>query len=150
MLKVSRLADYAVLIMSSLGMDSHAHRPASVIAADTGLPEPTASKVLKSLAREGMLDSLRGTAGGYRLARPAVDITIADIVAAIDGPVALTPCVEGSGDNCQLSGQCGLSGRWTPVNRAVQAALESVTLADMMRPAFAAQRMDSSTVERRP
>ncbi len=132
MLKISRLADYAVVVMSGLDQ-SGPHRAASDLAASVGLPEPTVCKVLKILAREGLLESVRGMNGGYRLARAPVHITIADIVTAMDGPIAMTPCTDGSTDSCQLSGRCAVTGRWNPVNQAIRTALENVTLADMTK-----------------
>lgn len=142
MLKISRLADYAVVIMTGLSRHDDAHQSAADLARDTGLPEPTVSKVLKLLAKAGLLDSLRGAKGGYGLARLPKDVTMAELIAAVDGPIALTACTEkGSGD-CTLSGHCAMHGRWNPLNRAILTALEGVTLADMMaaRPALKSRR----------
>jgi FeS assembly SUF system regulator len=142
MLKISRLADYAVVIMTGLSRQGAAHLSACDIAKEVGLPEPTVSKILKLLARAGLLESLRGARGGYGLVKTARDTTMADIIAAVDGPIALTACTEkGSGD-CTLRGHCAMHGRWNPLNRAILTALEGVTLADMMtaRPALKPRR----------
>jgi FeS assembly SUF system regulator len=132
-LKISRLADYAVVTMSGL-THTGPHRAASELAEAVRLPEPTVSKVLKILTREGLLESVRGTNGGYRLARAPRDITVLDVVTAVEGPITLTPCTDGSHESCQLSGRCSVSGRWNPVNQAIRTALENVTLADMSAP----------------
>jgi len=109
------------------------------IAANTGIPEPTVSKVLKTLAASDMVSSQRGARGGYRLNRDLSAIPIAAVIAAMDGPIALTACVEGSGTGCEAQGLCPMRGRWDPVNDAIQSALSSITLADMqasLLPAF--------------
>lgn len=142
MLKISRLADYAVVIMTGLSCRDGVYQSANDLAHEMSLPEPTVSKILKLLAKAGLLDSLRGAHGGYGLVKKAVDTTMAEIIVAVDGPIALTACTEkGSGD-CGFSGHCAMHGRWNPLNRAILTALEGVTLADMMaaRPALKPRR----------
>ena len=109
------------------------------IAAATGIPEPTVAKVLKTLAAGDLVSSQRGARGGYRLNRDLAAIPIADVIAAVDGPIALTACVEGSPSGCESQGLCPMRGRWDPVNDAIHQALSSITLADMQAaplPAF--------------
>ena len=101
------------------------------IATATGIPEPTVAKVLKILAGGGFVASQRGAHGGYRLTRPLGTIPVSEVIAAIDGPIALTACVEGSAGGCESESLCPMRGRWDPVNTAIQEALGAITLADM-------------------
>jgi FeS assembly SUF system regulator len=137
MLRLSKLTDYAVVVLVRLsGLDGVQTSPG--IAAATGIPEPTVAKVLKILAGSQLVTSQRGARGGYRLNRDLADIPVADVIAAIDGPIALTACVEGSATECESSCLCPMRGRWDPVNDAIQAALSSITLADMQAPTIPA------------
>lgn len=130
MLRLSKLTDYAVVVLVRLsGTDGMQTSPG--IAAATGIPEPTVAKVLKTLATSGLVTSQRGARGGYRLNRPLAAIPIADVIAAIDGPIALTACVEGSTSECEFKEFCPMRGRWDPVNDAIQTALSRITLAEM-------------------
>ena len=106
------------------------------------VPEPTAAKVLKLLARASLLASQRGSNGGYELARPAAEITVAEIIVALDGPIALAACVEGSLDHCGVEQLCSMRGNWNRVNRAIREALEDITLADMARPFTASPKVE--------
>jgi FeS assembly SUF system regulator len=130
MLRVSRLADYSVVVLVKLG-----HRPdvtnSTSLAVETGIPEPTVAKVLKALGAAGLVVSQRGARGGYRIARALGDIRLTQVIAAIDGPIALTACVDGETGGCQMDGRCSVRGRWTMVNDAVRSTLERITLADM-------------------
>lgn len=133
MLKLSKLTDYAVVVLVSLG-DQSALQSSGGIAAATGIPEPTVAKVLKTMTAAGLVLSQRGARGGYRLARPLSGIAVAEVIAAIDGPIALTACVEHSQNICESSGLCPVRGRWDKVNGAILQALSGISLADM-RPA---------------
>jgi FeS assembly SUF system regulator len=128
MLRLSKLTDYAVVVLVRLSRETGVQTSPG-IAATTGIPEPTVAKVLKTLAARGLVASQRGARGGYRLLRPLAAIPVADVIAAIDGPIALTACVEGSTVECES--QCPMRGRWDPVNEAIQQALTNITLADM-------------------
>ncbi len=130
MLRLSKLTDYAVVVLIRLS-HGEAVQTSPGIAAGIGLPEPTVAKVLKALASSGLVSSQRGARGGYRLARPLSAIPVTDVVAAIDGPIALTACVEGSGAGCEAECLCPVRGRWDLVNDAVRQALGRITLADM-------------------
>ncbi|WP_297489681.1 SUF system Fe-S cluster assembly regulator [Acidocella sp.] len=135
MLKLSRLTDYAVAALVRLSAaEGVATSPG--IAAAIGVPEPTVAKVLKSLAGQGLVTSTRGARGGYRLGRKLSDITVAEIIVAIDGPIALTSCVEGSAGTCESQTLCPVAGRWDPVNTAIRDALQNITLADMAQAAL--------------
>ena len=118
MLRLSKLTDYAVVVLVRLsGMEGVQTSPG--IAAATGIPEPTVAKVLKTLAAGDLVASQRGAKGGYRLNRHLAAIPIADVIAAIDGPIALTACVDGSASGCESQGLCPMRGRWDPVNDAI-------------------------------
>lgn len=133
MLRLSKLTDYAVVVLVRLSrMDTVQTSPG--IAAATGIPEPTVAKVLKTLAASDLVTSQRGAKGGYRLNRSLSAIPIADVIAAIDGPIALTACVEGSSAGCESQDLCPMRGRWDPVNDAINKALSGITLADMQVP----------------
>ncbi len=131
MLKLSRLTDYAVVALVRLnGAEGVSTSPG--IAATIGIPEPTVAKVLKALAGHGLVTSTRGAHGGYRLSRPLEQIAVAEVIVAIDGPIALTSCVDG-GMGCESQSLCPVAGRWDPVNDAIRDALTRISLADMAK-----------------
>ncbi|MDG6094855.1 SUF system Fe-S cluster assembly regulator [Acetobacter sp. AN02] len=130
MFKLSRLADYAVVTMVELGRHVELVT-APALAQETGLPEPTVAKLLKVLLADGLLQSRRGARGGYELALPLKDISIARVIAAVDGPVMVTACVDGG--DCGCTSGCSLKGKWDVVNDAIRATLEAISLADMTR-----------------
>ncbi|CAM4145750.1 BadM/Rrf2 family transcriptional regulator [Vreelandella rituensis] len=130
MLKLSRLTDYAAVVMAQIARYPHKPHAAAELAQAVTLPQPTVSKTLKMLVRAGLLVSQRGAQGGYCLARPASKITAADIIAAIEGPVAMTECSQAEGD-CELAATCGVSDNWQRVSLAIRSLLDSVTLAHL-------------------
>jgi len=132
MLRISKLTDYAILIMVELSRDGEmlsAHSLAERIRVEV----PTASKVLKLLVGGGLLDSFRGVNGGYRVNRQAGDISVAEVIAAIEGPIAMTECSIEEG-LCSQEDSCGLRGNWQRISLAVADALQQVTLAEMGAP----------------
>jgi FeS assembly SUF system regulator len=135
MIRLSRLTDYAIVILAELGREVGGLQAAAALADKTKIPEPTVAKVLKILARAGVLDSARGVNGGYQVVRPLSDISIGEVIEAMNGPMSLTACVEDSVEECAIAGTCLLRGRWDPVNEAVRNAFSSVKLADMIKPA---------------
>jgi FeS assembly SUF system regulator len=135
MLRLSKLTDYAVVVLVRLSQGD-AVQTSPGIAANTGVPEPTVAKVLKILAAGGLVASHRGAHGGYRLMRPLRTVPISEVIEAIDGPIALTACVDG-GQSCDAYGLCPVRGRWDPVNDAIHQALTTITVADMAEPRFA-------------
>jgi FeS assembly SUF system regulator len=131
MIKLSKMTDYGVVIMSEMARVPGRVMTAPDVSLYTGLTVPTASKILRILAKGKMLVSHRGAHGGYELkARPA-NVSIADIVRAMEGPLAVTSCVDESGEDCSVEDNCPMRGGWEKINRALNAALEEVTLADM-------------------
>ena len=144
MFRLNRLTDYAVVVMAQLALRGKATLTAGEIARDTGVPLPTVAKVLNALARDGLIVSQRGAAGGYGLGRPAGEIGVADIIQAIEGPIALTACVEGSTSHCDVESLCPMRGGWDKVNSAIRDALDSVTLADMAGPVLGFEARDGA------
>ena len=135
MIRLTNLADYAVVVMTAAARIADCKVSAARIADTTAIPAPTVAKLMGTLARAGLLTASRGVAGGFCLARPAADISVAEIVEAVDGPIALTNCQTGDVHDCTITGSCSVRGHWGPINRAVRAALDAVTLADLLRPA---------------
>lgn len=133
MLKLSKLCDYAGVIMAQMAREPSKPMAATEIAQHTGLPHPTVSKTLKLLLRAGLLHSRRGAQGGYLLASAPEHIRASDIIAAIEGPVAMTSCSH-SDQQCDIAAHCQVSGNWQRVSRAIHELLESVTLAQLAHP----------------
>ncbi|MDB5371225.1 MAG: system Fe-S cluster assembly regulator [Roseomonas sp.] len=134
MLRLSKLTDYAVVVLARLDAEGGV-QTAPCLALASGIAEPTVAKVLKALAQSGLVEGLRGARGGYRLARPLVDLTLSDVILAVDGPIALTACVDGASGSCDTEATCPVRGRWDPVNDAVRRALSGISLADLAGPA---------------
>ncbi|MHB0774501.1 SUF system Fe-S cluster assembly regulator [Halomonas sp. WWR20] len=130
MLKLSKLTDYAAVVMAQIARHPEQAHAAAELSEAVQLPYPTVSKTLKMLVRAGLLESRRGSLGGYRLARPASRITASDIIAAIEGPVAVTECSHADG-GCDLVATCGVADNWQRVSLAIRALLDSVTLAHL-------------------
>ncbi len=137
MLRLTNLADYAVVVMTAAARCDGGSLSAASVAARTSIPAPTVAKIMGLLKRGGLLASSRGVAGGFRLASVPSAISVADIVEAVDGPIALTNCQHGEVSACALEGSCTVRPHWKPINVAVRAALAAVTLADLAGPAAA-------------
>ena len=132
MLRVSKFTDYAIVLMTYVAKSSSgAQHTARQLALDSSLPLPTVSKTLKMLARAELLASVRGKHGGYHLARAADQISVADMIVAIEGPVALTECNSVEEIVCELQGTCPVQSSWEMINDKVLGALEALSLADM-------------------
>jgi len=147
MMRLSRLADFAVVLMTHVAQDHERVHRASEAAIATQLPAPTVAKVLARLCREGLLTSTRGMKGGYQLARPAAEISVGAIVNALDGPVALTQCIKLGPGGCEVEAVCPSRVGLHRINLAVHKALDDVPLADIATPAPAFQtpaRLESS------
>ncbi len=137
MIRITKQADYGIILLLRLAREPDALRSTSDLARDTRLPVPMAGKILKSLSRDGLLDSKRGAQGGYSLAREPEQITVADIVTALDGPIAVADCLD-EACGCERQDGCPSHHHWRWINGAIQRALASVSLADMLRPSVAA------------
>ncbi|MGX7896201.1 RrF2 family transcriptional regulator [Tsuneonella sp. HG222] len=128
-MRLSSMADYAVVAMSAAARHcGGARTSATALAHETGLPLPTVQKLVSLLSKAGLLRSVRGAGGGLQLARPAAAITLADIVEAVEGPIALTACVETGRHDCALEGSCNVQPHWGQVNAAMRGALAGVSL----------------------
>lgn len=139
MLRISRLTDYGTVILVYLAQQGEQRRSASEVAAGTRVALPTAQKLLKVLARAGLVTATRGSEGGYALARPATTITAVEIVDALEGPVAITECSVDA-NLCELESMCTTGGAWQRINQAIRDALADVTLAELDCPPPAATR----------
>ncbi|MCW4453444.1 SUF system Fe-S cluster assembly regulator [Flavobacterium sp. MXW15] len=145
MLRVTKLTDYATVVLTVL-----ASRPGEVLSATelaeyASLEPPTVSKLLKPLAQAGLVEGLRGVRGGYRLTRDAGDITLIEIVEAMEGPLAITECSHDH-SQCGIAEQCGVRANWRLINDVVAEALRGVTLAQMLHPLPLADRRRSIAV----
>jgi len=129
------MADYAVVTMCAAARHCGSVRvSAADLAEETGLPAPTVQKLVSLLSRAGLLRATRGAGGGLQLARPAAAITLADIVEAVEGPIALTTCVEQGRHDCALEGSCNVRPHWGIVNEALRGALADVPLTRLAQP----------------
>ncbi len=137
-MRLSSMADYAVVMMSAAARHcGNARVNAAELAAETGIPVPTAQKLVSLLSKAGLIRSVRGSGGGIQLARPAAAISLADIVEAVEGPIAMTACVEKGRHDCGLEDSCAVKPHWRAVNSAVRGALTGVTLASLSQEAQA-------------
>ena len=134
MLRVTKLADYGIVILTHLAGQGGATYNARDIANEVRLPLPVVSKILKLLARNGLLESRRGMRGGFGLARKPETITIAQIIRALEGPIAVTECTDMIRGECGLETGCPVRTNWHRINQAIYQALEKITLAEMAQP----------------
>ncbi len=131
MIRISRLTDYGIVLLAHRAGHPQRVHTAAVAAAEARLPLPTVSKLLRALTKAGLLASQRGVKGGYGLAHPPAQITVARIVTALEGPIAITACTTGGPSDCAHERRCPVRGHWSLINLAVREALESITLADL-------------------
>lgn len=132
MLRISRLTDYGTLVLANLPSDETQLLSAADVAAATGISLPTVSKLLKSLAKASLVTSTRGAHGGYRLSRSASEISAADIIDALEGPVSITEC-SAIDSHCDYESVCSVGGAWQRINVAIRRALEDINLTDLQR-----------------
>jgi FeS assembly SUF system regulator len=133
-MRLSNLADYAVVMLAAAARDPAGRLNATCLAERTGVPLPTAQKLGGRLSAAGLLVSSRGSGGGFRLAKAPAEISLADIVEAVEGPIALTACVEAGRHDCGLDHQCQVKPHWSAVNDAMRGALAGVSLASLAAP----------------
>jgi FeS assembly SUF system regulator len=137
-MRLSHLADYAVVLMTAAARRPAGERlSATELSADTGVPLPTTQKLMGQLAASGLLSSARGASGGFALARPAAEISLADIVEAVEGPIALTMCSDSNNHECALDAHCRVKPHIGVVGNAVRGALGAVSLTQLCSPAKA-------------
>jgi FeS assembly SUF system regulator len=132
-MRLSHLADYAVVLMTAAARREAGERlSATELSAETGVPLPTTQKLMGQLSASGLLLSARGAGGGFSLSRPATEISLADIVEAVEGPIAMTVCSEGRSD-CALDAHCRVKPHMGVVGDAVRGALGAVSLVELAR-----------------
>jgi len=131
MLKLSRFADYSIVLLTQLAARPSSLMQAPDLALVTGLSVPTVAKTLKKLTQAGLVESRRGAKGGYALVRDAAEIQVTEIIAAVDGPIALTDCTVDAGADCEIEALCPTRTNWRKINDAVIGALDGISLADM-------------------
>jgi FeS assembly SUF system regulator len=129
------MTDYGIVLMAHFARQNEGMLLSSKsVAAQTSLTAPTVSKLLKTLTREGLLDSVRGAQGGYKLSRAASEIDVSEIIEAIEGPVAMTECADPRVSTCDDHSNCPLQSHWNHINLAVKTALQAVTLDKLAAP----------------
>ncbi len=134
MIRMTRLTDYGIMLLTLFARDRERPvRSARDLAIEARLPLPTVSKLLKLLARQGLLEAHRGVKGGFRLARPAGEITVAEIIHALEGPIGVTECSAHAGQ-CDIERYCIVKTNWRKINQVVIEALKGITLAEMAHP----------------
>jgi FeS assembly SUF system regulator len=131
-MRLTSLADYACVMMAAAARHAGASPlSATLLSEETGVPLPTAQKLMGRLAAAGLLTSARGHGGGFRLARPPEGISLAEIIEAVEGPIALTVCADDKANDCALDGHCQVKPHLNAVNGALRGALQSVSLASL-------------------
>jgi len=134
MFRLSRITDYGIVLMAHIAeQEEGTLNSARDVADQTQLPLPVVSKILKSLTREGLLRSHRGSKGGYSLRRAASEITVPELITALDGPIRLTECASHTGA-CAKEPSCHVREPWQRINAAVEEALARITLSDLISP----------------
>jgi len=132
MIRITRLTDYGIVLLSRFaGAEQGTVFSARELATETGIPLPTASKILKTLTRAGLLVSHRGTQGGYSLSRPPEEVTVSDIIGSLEGPIALTDCSGEADGNCDIELTCPVRTNWQRITDAIRDALDAIPLTEM-------------------
>ena len=134
MLRITKQSDYAIVLMTYIVSSEDRWLNASELATQAGLPQPIVSKILKLLTRGQLLESHRGVKGGYCLARSSSEITVAEIIEALEGPISVTECIEESPGECSQEAFCRVRGNWQRINHVLREALSEITLEEMARP----------------
>ncbi len=131
-MRLTHLADYAVVMMTAAARrEPSARLSATELADETGVPLPTAQKLMQKLAAHGLLVGQRGSGGGYALSRPVSEISLADIVEAVEGPIVLTMCADGVNHECALDQHCRVKPHMSVVGDAIRTSLSAVSLQEL-------------------
>lgn len=133
MLRISKLTDYGTVVMAYLANHPNKDHAAKKIAEDTHIALPTVSKLLKLFTRNGLLVAQRGVKGGYSLALPAQKISLAEIISALEGDIALTECGR-TKSLCAMEAQCSIRSNWRMISEAIRDTLNKISLAQMISP----------------
>lgn len=131
MIRLTKAADYGILLLTGMAREAGELHTAAGLSEVCHLPQPTVAKVLKLLARDGLVESERGAHGGYRLSRSPETISVADAICAVDGPIAVTECVDETPGLCSVEADCAVRTNWATINAAIEAALAAVSIAQM-------------------
>ena len=132
MIRMTKTADYGIVLLTRMASRPDYLFSTAELSQQTAVPHPTVSKVLKLLAREGLLVSRRGAKGGYALARDPHEIPVVDVITALDGPIGITECIDDAPGECGQQSVCRVKGNWQRINDAIRRALTEVTLAEMV------------------
>lgn len=135
MIRMTKTADYAIVLLTRMASESDRIFNAPELAQEAQLPAPTVSKVLKILARDGLLASHRGAKGGYSMKRSPEEISVEEIISAVEGPIGITECIDDTPGECGQEPVCPVRGNWQRINEAIRLALDGITLAEMVPPA---------------
>lgn len=133
MIRIGKLTDYALLILGHMAQHPDIVISATSLAEVLQLSVPTVSKILKILSEGGLVSSTRGADGGYRLAKPALELTLAEVIATMEGGLALTECCENI-NTCVINSRCAMRDNWTKINRMIHTLLSRFTILDMLKP----------------
>jgi FeS assembly SUF system regulator len=134
LIRLTRLTDYGIVLLSYFAREREGGlHSARDVSAAARLPLPTVNKILKVLTKKGLLVSHRGVKGGYGLARRPEEISMADIITATEGPVAITLCTTSFPGSCAQEQACPIHSNWQKINEAIRQALDSVALSEMAR-----------------
>ena len=144
MLRLNRMTDYAILVLGALAHRHGETLASGLLAEVTDLAQPTVAKVLKMLLAAELVETQRGVRGGYRLMKISAHISLVDIVEAMEGPIAVTDCIDGGREPCMASNCCCMRKHWKHINLAIRKALMDVTLEDLINPAQLLPLPDSS------
>lgn len=134
MIKISKLTDYAILVLSTLAQTQGQLLTTSALSVSTRIPEPTVAKVLKLLTKQGIVQSTRGVHGGYMMARDPTRITVHELIVALEGPISITSCTNNVSDQCMVKDYCTVRGGWQKINDTITAALDDLFLTDLVSP----------------
>jgi FeS assembly SUF system regulator len=140
MIRITKQTDYGIVLLTHMAATPERRANAPELATETRLPLPMVSKILKLLVREGVLLSHRGVKGGYGLGRPPEEISMAEVISALEGPIAITECIDDH-SGCSHEAFCGVRGRWQRINTALRETLEGITLAEMAEQARPQQKL---------
>jgi FeS assembly SUF system regulator len=140
MIRITKQTDYGIVLLTHMAAAPERRANAPELATETRLPLPMVSKILKLLVREGVLLSHRGVKGGYGLGRSPEEISMAEVITALEGPIAITECVDDH-SGCSHEAFCGVRGRWNRINTALRETLEGITLAEMAEQARPQQKL---------
>ncbi|MCL4808718.1 MAG: SUF system Fe-S cluster assembly regulator [Thermoanaerobaculia bacterium] len=133
MIRMNKLTDYGVVLLTTFAREPGLGISARELSTRTGIPLPTVVKLLKTLLKAGLLVSQRGTKGGYALSRRPEEVPVAEVIEALEGPLAITECsMPGT---CEHERRCVARPNWAAVNDVIRQSLSKLTLAEMTRPA---------------